>query len=38
MKCQDLFSKKKNTKKMYFKVLSALVVIGALRIKLFSAL
>ena len=34
MKCQDLFSKKKN-KKINLKVSSAAVVIGALRVKVF---
>ena len=33
MKCQDLFSKKKKFKKIYLKVLSAAVVIGALRVN-----
>ena len=32
MKCQDLFSKKKK-KNIYFKLLSAAVEIGALRVK-----
>ena len=33
MKCQDLFSKKNNKKKIYLKVSSAAAVIGTLRVK-----
>ena len=33
MKSQDLFSKKKKHKKIYSKLSSAAVVIGALRVK-----
>ena len=33
MKCQDLFSKKKINKKIYLKVSSVAVVIGALRVN-----